>query len=119
MSALVSAKASSRLIVVAACLALSACSGARAFGSGALTPLDDLNLRRTEIPPVLIDASRDPYGARNMEQCGAIAWEVSALNEALGPDMDEPPLPDARDRSDRRSRAHTGPVNAAPDRAGH
>lgn len=83
------------LVAAAACIALSGCSGARAFGSGALTPLDDLNLRRDEIPAVLVDASADPYGARNMSRCNGIAWEVAALNEALGTDMDEPPLPDA------------------------
>jgi hypothetical protein len=74
---------------------LAGCSGARAFGSGALTPLDDLNLRREAIPPVLIDASADPYGDRNMDRCEGIAWEVYALNDALGPDMDEPAAPDA------------------------
>lgn len=81
---------------VLACLVLSGCSGAAAFGSGALTPLDDLNLRREAIPPALVAASRDPYGSRNMERCESIAWEVMALNDALGPDMDEPPAPDPR-----------------------
>jgi hypothetical protein len=84
-----------RLLAVASiCALMAGCSGARAFGSGVLTPLDDLNLRREAIPPVLISASRDPYGSRNMGRCESIAREVYDLNDALGPDMDEPAAPD-------------------------
>lgn len=83
------------LAATALCLLLAGCSGARAFGSGALTPLDDLNLRREVIPPVLLAAASDPYGSRNMERCQSIAREVYDLDDALGPDMDEPAEPDA------------------------
>lgn len=72
---------------------MSGCAGANAFGSGALSPLEDLNLRKKEIPAVLSDAVQDPYGQRNLQSCRAIAWEVGALNDALGPDLDEPPAP--------------------------
>lgn len=63
------------------------------MGSAAMAPLEDLNLRRTEIPRVLQDAATDPYGPRNLGRCASIAQEVRALDEALGPDRDEPPPP--------------------------
>lgn len=68
-------------------------SGAAAFGQGLTSPLDDLNLRQSRLPRVLVDADRDPYGDRNTGRCGAIAQEVRALDGALGPDRDEPPPP--------------------------
>src|SRR5690606_29702187 len=35
-----------------------------------------------------------PYRTAGFERCMAIALEVRRLNEALGPDQDEPPPPD-------------------------
>jgi len=94
------------------CAALAACQSTRAdMGRGALqvraglgdavtAPLEDLNLKRKHIPPVLLRAESDPYSLDGMQRCEAIAAEVGKLDEALGPDMDEPPPP-------RRTRGQT------------
>jgi len=65
----------------------------RGFGHAATAPLDDLNLRRETIPPVLISARDNPYDTRNLERCSDMAREVGHLDAALGPDLDEPAPP--------------------------
>jgi hypothetical protein len=75
------------------------------FGDAAAAPLEDLNLRRDEIPTVLLQAQAAPYDTRNLTRCRAIAAEVRRLDEALGPDFDEPPAPDGRLMSERASDA--------------
>lgn len=52
-------------------------------------PFRDFNVIRSKIPPVLIRAMTDPY-ARPPPGCAGIAEEVSTLDIALGPDLDEP-----------------------------
>jgi predicted small secreted protein len=59
----------------------------------ALTPLNDFNLRRTEIPPFL-DAIVSPYEPVKVLTCGAIASDVGALTSILGPDSDALPGPE-------------------------
>jgi hypothetical protein len=91
-------------LVLSAAL-LSACSSAGDFGAGvgaaATAPLDDFNLRREFIPTVLLQAEANPYDLRNLDQCSTIGAEISRLNEALGPDMDEPPAPDGSTLGER------------------
>ena len=90
------------LVAVGIMLVLTGCAsngtGGR-FGRGladaAMQPLEDLNLRQDPIPPVLTEALINPYSQRGMETCMAIALQVRHLNEALGPDQDEPPPPRA------------------------
>lgn len=77
----------------------------RGFGTAASAPLDDLNLRREHIPTVLLQAQSDPYDLRNMNRCRPIAAEVRRLDDALGPDLDEPPSPDGRLNSERAADA--------------
>lgn len=55
-------------------------------------PLEDLNLVRTKIPEVLIEAGKDPYRLPADAACKAIIAEVALLDEALGPDLDAPEL---------------------------
>ncbi len=78
---------------------LGGCSAARqigeGFGDAATQPLVDLNVRREQIPTVLLQAQANPYDRRNLNQCTTIRAEVLRLDEALGPDRDEPPRPDA------------------------
>lgn len=104
------------LLVLAAAAALAGCSaghsamvGARQFGAGlgvaATAPLDDLNLRRQYIPTVLLQAEANPYDLRNLNQCATIGAEIARLNEALGPDTDEPPSPDGSFLSERAADA--------------
>lgn len=62
----------------------------------ATSPLEDLNLRRIEIPGVLTRAVKNPYDMDGLDRCEQIAGEVGRLDEALGRDMDEQPPPDKR-----------------------
>lgn len=94
-------------------LPISACGaiagGAQQFGAGlgaaATAPLDDLNLRRQYIPTVLLQAEANPYDLRNLSQCATIGAEIARLNEALGPDTDEPPAQDGSFLSERAADA--------------
>lgn len=104
------------LVLILAALPLAGCqagnsvaegagSFGRGFGAAATAPLDDLNLRRQEIPTVLLQAQSNPYDLRNLNRCRPIAAEVRRLDEALGPDLDEPPSPDGRLNSERAADA--------------
>ena len=91
-----------RVVFVLAVVAVSGCASNGAggrFGRGladaAGQPLEDLNIRQDRIPAVLGEALANPYSQRGMETCMAIALQVRRLNEALGPDQDEPPPPRA------------------------
>lgn len=75
------------------------------FGAAVTAPLDDFNLRRQLIPTVLLQAEANPYDLRNLNQCSTIGAEVSRLDEALGPDTDEPPRQDGAYRSERAADA--------------
>ena len=54
----------------------------------AMTPLNDLNLAKDEIPPILIAAARAPYDSGGLGTCAAIERGIADLDRALGPDMD-------------------------------
>ncbi|MBA4787352.1 MAG: hypothetical protein H2039_04885 [Brevundimonas sp.] len=59
-------------------------------GEAATAPLDDLNLRRQEVPEILITARRAPYATAGLQRCSAVIAQIDALDEALGPDVDQP-----------------------------
>lgn len=54
----------------------------------AATPIDDLNLRKDDIPPLLLAARQAPYAAEGMKRCSRIAAAVGELDAVLGPDLD-------------------------------
>lgn len=56
----------------------------------ATTPVGDLNLRKDEIPPVLIAARQDPYSLSGLGRCRQIASAVEELDAILGDDVDIP-----------------------------
>lgn len=56
----------------------------------AATPLNDLNLRKADIPPLLIAAQAAPYDAHGLTRCPAIASAVNELDRVLGDDVDLP-----------------------------
>lgn len=104
------------IIIVLSCLAAGGCNagrsamgGAEQFGAGlgaaATAPMDDLNLRPAVIPTVLLQAQANPYDMRNMTRCSTIGAEIGRLDDALGPDMDEPPPVDGRYMSERAADA--------------
>ena len=63
------------------------------WSDAATAPLDDLNLRREDIPQILADAVTKPYDLTGLDHCEQIADEVNKLNALLGEDFDEPPPP--------------------------
>ncbi len=54
----------------------------------ALTPLSDLNLRKGEIPPLLIAAQERPYDLTGLSRCPALASAIGELDAVLGDDLD-------------------------------
>ncbi len=56
----------------------------------ATTPLSDLNLKKVDIPPVLLEARQNPYAVPEPSDCAALIKQVEALNAALGADLDKP-----------------------------
>ena len=54
----------------------------------ALTPLSDLNLRKGEIPPLLIAAQEQPYDLTGLSRCPALAAAIGELDAVLGDDLD-------------------------------
>lgn len=93
------------ILIAAASAVLSGCGSVSDFGAGlgaaATAPLEDFNLRREYIPTVLLQAEANPYDLRNLNRCSTIGAEIERLNEALGPDMDEPPAPDGSTLTER------------------
>lgn len=54
----------------------------------ATQPLSDLNLRKSEIPPLLIRAQASPYNLTGVTGCDEVRTEIAALERLLGPDAD-------------------------------
>lgn len=54
------------------------------------TPLNDLNLVRAEIPPVLATALKAPYAVPPDRSCAALGLEIQSLDAVLGADLDVP-----------------------------
>ena len=60
------------------------------LAGAASSPLRDVNILRTKIPQVLLDSLSDPYAKPFPMTCKEIAALIAPLDEALGPDMDQP-----------------------------
>lgn len=54
----------------------------------ATQPLEDINLKKAEIPPLLEAVLDDPYSLDGLRRCKQIAAAVSELDAILGPDFD-------------------------------
>ncbi len=52
------------------------------------TPASDLNLKKTDIPALLIAAQADPYSLAGLRRCSDIASAIGTLDGALGDDLD-------------------------------
>lgn len=57
-------------------------------GDVAKTPMSDLGMRKTAIPPLLVAAQENPYTLAGLRTCPAIASVVGELNAVLGDDID-------------------------------
>jgi len=109
---------------------LAACQTADSMGRGAgevraglgdaiSAPLEDLNIKRTPIPPALMRAEKNPYAIGGMDHCEAIAAEVGSLDDALGPDADIPPqdLTDSQKDADKGAKMTLSLVHSAAESA--
>ena len=68
-------------------------------GDAVMTPVRDLNLRKVDVPDVLLRIER-PYEV-TIRGCRAVVDEIHALDAALGPDYDRLPLPESDSRMQR------------------
>lgn len=117
--------------VLCALLALDGCTTTRADGSPkvettseanrenlsgvAKAPLRDLNLLRTKIPEVLLQAMADPYERPTTGSCVELTTLLKPMNEALGADLDVPSV-DQDDLLDKgRNSAFGAMAGAASD----
>lgn len=86
------------------------------FRDAVTAPLDDLNLKKREIPDLLLRAKAAPYDLRGLDHCEAIAAEVGRLDAVLGPDLEEAPPPDTRSGARKAaSQAHSVAVEVVRD----
>jgi hypothetical protein len=87
------------------------------FRDAVTAPLEDLNLKKREVPDLLRRARAAPYDLAGLDHCEAVAAEVGRLNAVLGPDLEEAPPPDTRSRAGKAAgQAHTVAVEVVQDR---
>lgn len=72
-------------------------------------PLRDVNVLRTKIPTVLLEAQADPYQRPAPNTCAGIIAAILPLNGALGADLDAPAV-DEDDVMERGQRTALGAV---------
>lgn len=74
--------------------------------TGAMTaPLRDVNVIRTKIPRVLLEAMDDPYRRPGVADCAALVTQINLLDAALGDDLDRIPADENEDLMDRGRKA--------------
>lgn len=56
----------------------------------AATPATDLNIKKNEIPQLLLAAEQRPYTLRGLGTCSQIAAEIGQFDAVLGDDVDVP-----------------------------
>jgi len=80
-------------LILAAALCLTACASneQQRVTDIAATPLRDFNLSSATIPPVLVEAKKQPYLAPVDQSCEALHTQVGVLDAVLGPDVDADP----------------------------
>lgn len=81
-----------RIALIALVFTLSACASddQAKITDAATSPLSDLNLIRTKIPPVLLEARKQPYAIPPEATCADLTAKVQELDAVLGPDLDSP-----------------------------
>jgi hypothetical protein len=56
-------------------------------------PARDVGVQRTEIPPVLVRATADPYSLDGLRTCAQLSTAIVELSSVLGADFDTPATP--------------------------
>ena len=54
----------------------------------ATQPVEDVNLKKDEIPQDLLDILDDPYSLKGIRKCAEVRAAVEKLDAVLGPDLD-------------------------------
>ena len=54
----------------------------------AATPINDLNIKKTEIPPLLITAQEKPYDLTGLGSCASLSAAVIEMDKVIGDDID-------------------------------
>lgn len=67
----------------------------------AMTPVEDVNLKRREIPPILLSAMDDPYSSASTRSCDQINTTLGELDAVLGADFDSGTAEERRIRADK------------------
>jgi hypothetical protein len=75
------------IMVAVAAPALAQPAG-RIAQDAAMTPAEDVNLKKREIPAVLLSAQTDPYAPEATRNCAQLNTALESLDGALGPDFD-------------------------------
>jgi hypothetical protein len=75
-------------VALTGCASSSTDKAGEAVGQAATQPLQDLNVVRAEIPPVLAASQKAPYALPAERSCTALAEAVRALDAVLGADLD-------------------------------
>ena len=60
------------------------------LGGALAAPLRDVNVLRTKIPPILLEAYAEAYARPADHGCAGLIAEVRGLDVVLGPDLDTP-----------------------------
>ncbi|MDP1632081.1 MAG: hypothetical protein Q8L66_11755 [Caulobacter sp.] len=71
------------------------------MGGAVSAPMRDLNMVRSKVPQILLDALEDPYERPKPMTCPELVAQLRPLIEALGPDIDEPETEDDRPLIDK------------------
>jgi len=61
-------------------------SNVKQAGQVVSQPVRDVGIEKTKTPPLLIEASRNPYGMAGAATCRQIAASISDLSAVIGPD---------------------------------
>ncbi len=77
-------------------------------GEVAQTPVTDLNLKKDELPPLLIAAVQRPYTLRELTGCQQIAAAIGELDAVLGDDVDLPQIDGRRTSPGRVAQSVVG-----------
>jgi hypothetical protein len=67
----------------------------------AKAPLRDLNVIRTQVPDILLQALADPYARPAGKKCQDLVALIQPLNDALGADIDVPPTEQEKSAMER------------------
>ncbi|MFD1610800.1 hypothetical protein ACFSCW_03180 [Sphingomonas tabacisoli] len=81
-----------RFLLMVSALAVAAPAFAQPAGKvaqdAAMTPVEDVNIKKKEIPAVLLSAEQDPYSAESTRNCAQLSVALGELDTVLGPDFD-------------------------------